>query len=684
MAEGVVESVAALEHSARARLKIAYSPAELAAVALLGAVVALWAALAGGAFSFRVLLAGEAALFAFYLVGSLFAGWPALASGLLFDFPLRLLVGYGVVNTALLALAWFSPFGTITNFYIVFALVAVALVSRAQPERRPAENSTLWAAALCVAATSLWCQDSLRPLVAQGDSLVFKPWVDGFYHSVHIRIFADSHGAANIEDFRLAGLPARPYHYGCYLLPAFIKQASGIAAYAAFAGVQAPLGVLFTGLAVYAFFGSWWSPRCGLSACAALLLLPDGAQQGMQNPFMSYHWLTQISPSATYGLALLAVAWLFVTQGCTQGNRLQLLVGWGMATIVAAYKLHYAIASALLLLLVPALFFRGRLAWRGRALCAAAACAVYALGLHYAQKVPGVPLIRFDGSSNGEVLRLVQAFAKPGAMRELASQHMGPSFPWTANLLFGIPYVTLAALGVFSPLLVILALRLRRRMTALQLLFPALLLVNFLVMFFGLALDFSSSTPDELSQRPIMIVYCFVVSWLGGALGLLLAPRALHQRRARWGFVVGLLLLSVPAFFGRGVQRMWAMPALSPVRVPAALVSVAQYLREHSGPEEVFQDSQFDRGYAIAALSERRSFVSHTLTRMSFRADIVDARSRAIDHFMGIRYAKLVGATARALGFNWFLLAPGDRVDWPPEVVNRPAFRAGSFALYRF
>ncbi len=81
----------------------------------------------------------------------------------------------------------------------------------------------------------------------------------------------------------------------------------------------------------------------------------------MQNTFMSYHWLTQISPSASYGLALVALAWLFVLLGCTQGRRAQLVTGWVIAGILAAYKLHFFIASALLLLLVPPLFFRGPL-----------------------------------------------------------------------------------------------------------------------------------------------------------------------------------------------------------------------------------------------------------------------------------------------------------------------------------
>jgi hypothetical protein len=623
--------------------------------------------------------------FAFYLVGSIFAGLRGLATGVLFDLPLRLLVGYGVLNTGLLVLAWLSPLGILANFGILVAMATLVILAARERKQVLGDSTTLWAVGLCVVATTLWCQDSLRPTSEQGGLVVFKPWVDGFYHSVHVRLFAESHGASSIEDFRLAGVPARLYHYGVYLLPAFIKQASTIHSYTAFAGILAPVGVLFTGLAAYAFFGSLWGARPGLAASAALLLLPDGAQQGMQNPFMSYHWLTQISPSATFGLALMVVAWLFVIQGCVRGSRLQLLTGWLATGIVVFYKLHYVIASALLLLLIPPLFFRGSLGFRKRALWAVAASAGYVAAVSIGQKVPGVPLIRFDGSSVGEILRLIQTFAKPGALKEVIVQHTGPTLPAASNLLFGIPYVLLTALGVFVPLLVILAFRLRARMSALYLLFPLILLANFLAMFFGLALDFERSTPDELSHRPLMMVYFFVVSWIGGALGLTLVESKRLGGVARPATLgLAVLLLAVPAFFGPGVQLMWAMPRISPVRLPTAFLRVAEYIRSHGGKDDVFQDSQFDRNYAIAALSERRTFVSHTMTNMPFRGEMVAARTTAVDHLMQIRQSELVLGTARTFGVRWFILHRGNRVKWPEEITNNPALKAGSLTLYQF
>ena len=691
-----------------------YSVSDLVAVSLTAAVVAVWAEAAGGSFSLLALVACEAAFLAFYLVGSLFAGWKPLAMGVLFDLPMRLLVGYAAVNTALLVLAWLSPLGIIANFGILFA-VAAALFVAARPVRKPSgsishDSVGLLVLGVSLVAATLWCQDSLRPMSVEGNSVVFKPWLDGFYHAVHIRIFGASHGASTIEDFRLAGVPARLYHYGVYLTPAFIRQASGIHSYTAFAGILTPMGVFFTGLGAYALVASFWGTWPGLAACAALLLLPDGAQQGMRNTFMSYHWLTQISPSATYGLGLLAVAWLFVIRGCTQGNRLQMLVGWLLAGILAFYKLHFFIASALLLWLVPPLFFRvdgvglgptesvaggagpsqgpasgQQLGLARRALWAVSAIVVYGVTIIAVRKAPGVPLIRFDGSCVGEILTLVKSFAPPGVLRDFLAERIGRQSTWSSNLLFGVPFILFAALGLVAPLLVILAIRLRRHAPALLVLFPILLIANFLAMFFGLALDFSRSTPDELSHRPVMVMYFGVMAWVGGAAGLSLLESRRLGRIARPAMIgLAVLLMAVPAFFGSGVQRMWAMRMFSPVRVPIGLYRAAEYMRDHGGAQDVFQDSEFDRTYAVAALSERRAYAARTMTRMSYHSDWIEQRVDAIEHFMELGDSAAVAGTARQLGLRWFLLNPGDEVRWPAEIASRPAFEQGGYKLYRF
>jgi hypothetical protein len=692
-------------------MKPTYSVSDLAAVSLTAAVVAVWAEAAGGSFSFLALVACEAVFLAFYLVGSLFAGWRPLAAGVLFDLPLRLLVGYATVNTALLALAWLSPLGIIANFGILLALAASLFVA-AKPVRRQSDDSVgLLVLGVCLAAATLWCQDSLRPISVEGDTVVFKPWIDGFYYAVHIRIFGASHGAASIEDFRMAGVPARLYHYGVYLTPALIRQVSGIHSYTAFAGILAPMGVFFTGLGAYALVASFWGTWPGLAACAALLLLPDGAEQGMRNTFMSFHWLTQISPSATHGLALVAAAWLFVLRGCAQGNRLQILAGWLVGGILALYKLQFFIASALLLWLVPPLFFRvdgvglgpteslaggagpsqgsasdrRQLRLAKRALWVVSAVVVYVVTIIAVQKLPGAPPIRFDGSCIGTILDHVKRFTQPGVLREFLAGRIGKGSTLPSNLAIGAPFILFAALGLFAPLLAILAIRLRKRTSPLFVIFPLLLTANFLAMFLGLALDFGSSTPDELSHRPVMVMYFGVVAWVGGAAGLLLIESRRLGRIARPA-ILGLtvLLLAVPAFLGSGIHRMWNMRMFSPVRIPIGLYRAAEYMRDHGDARDVFQDAEFDRAYTVAALSERRAYVVHAMNPSRYNSALVAERADAIDALVRLRDSAAIAAHARELGLRWFLLNPGDQVDWPKEITGRPAFELGGFRLYRF
>jgi hypothetical protein len=689
----------------RPNLTPTYSVQDLVGVGVIATVMGGFVTVAGGALSLLAPIACAAVFLAFYLAGSLFAGWRPLAAGVPFDLPLRLLVGYAVVNTALFVLVWLSPLGVVVNFGIVLGIVAVLFLA-ARPVRSPprtagagaeparASRSEAWldlaVVVLSLAAATLWCQDSIRPMAVQGDSLVVKPWIDGFYHAVHIRIFGESHGAASIEDFRLVGEPARLYHYGMYMVPAVIRQIAGLHSYTAFAAILAPMGVFFTGLGAYALVGAFWGRWPGLCASAALLLLPDGAQQGMRNPFMSYHWLTQISPSATYGLALLAIAWLFVLVGCRQGRKLQLLAGWLLGGILLAYKVHFFIASALLLLLLPPLFFRGslglfrRVLWE-RLLWAGVALGLFGVTLFLVQKVPGVPSIRLDGSGLGEILGLVKSFAQPGAVRDFLAERIGRGRPWFANVFLGGPFVLFAALGLLLPLLALLVIRHSRRTPPLFTLFPLLLVANFLAMFLGLALDFTRSTPDELSHRPVVVMYFVVAAWVGGGAGRWLCESRRLARVARPAIVgAAVLLLAVPAWFGAGVHRMWNMRMFSPVEVPLGLYRAAQYLRAHAGARDVTQVSRFDRVYAVAALSERRAYVSRTMTLMRHNQDKVEARVDAIDQWKELRDATAVVATAREKGIRWFLLEAGDRVAWPEEIAARPVFELDGWRLYRF
>ena len=86
----------------------------------------------------------------------------------------------------------------------------------------------------------------------------------------------------------------------------------------------------------------------------------------------------------------------------------------------------------------------------------------------------------------------------------------------------------------------------------------------------------------------------------------------------------------------------------------------------------------------MAALSERRPYVARSQTKIRHNADRVEERVEAVDRLMGLRETAAVVATAKKLGIRWFLLDPGDVVDWPDELAKRPAFESDGFRLYGF
>jgi len=361
------------------------------------------------------------------------------------------------------------------------------------------------------------------------------------------------------------------------------------------------------------------------------------------------------------------------------------VVGWVIAGILAVYKLHFFIASLLPLLLLPALFFRGPLGRRARALWAVGAVALCGAAVLILRRIPGVPTIRFDGSGVRDIFMLIKSFAPRGALREVLDRHLGIDHSVASNLLAGVPYVLLSTLGVLALFALILPIALRKRTPAVLVWWPLLLVANFLAMFLGLALDLRSSTPDELSHRPVMIVFFVVVAWVGGAAGLL-AVESPRIRRAARPILLGTaaLLLIVPALLGPGVQHIPAMRMFSPVRVPLALVRAAAYVRDHAGSQDIFQDSQFDRTSAVAALSEHSPYAARPLTIMPSNGELLQRRIAFIEGFMDLHDAAAVTAAAQQIGLRWFLLDPGDQIHWAPEIAEHPVFELAGYRLYRF
>ncbi len=647
-----------------------------------------WTCAAEGRWSAGVLVAWTAISIAFYGAGAVASRWTSLWRGIPMEFPLKLLVGFVIVNTAVLSLAWIAPRLVAPGFVTLMVAVLVALAWMrpsidlgVRTSAAPAFLVTL----LSLLAATFWCQDTLHATTVDGQFTVFKPWVDSFFHAAQIANISGAHGSAAIEDVQLAYEPARFYHYAPYATPALVKALSSITAYAAFGGVLVPLGVLLTGAASYSLATSWWGPWPGLAAAATLLLVPDASHHGAHNPFLGYHWLQIVGPAGMYGVALLALAWLLVLRGCQRASVPQTLSGWLVGALTTVYKAQFFVANAMLLWMLPPLASKG-VRTRVRVPWLVAAAAVFAVAVVVANASPAFPTLRLDGSSTREFLwELVLVNMAPSGLKELFEAALGPTAGDASVVVWGGILLVASAVGLFFVAYVALAAVLRRRVQVWVLLFPGLVLLNFLVMALGLAFDDRGvGTREELLHRPFVWAYFVTATWVGGAAAFAALGEGATSRwrRAALCAIVAVMLV-VPWRLGRGVQAEppWALVNL---RVPTAVLDAARHLREHAHASDVVQDAHGDPYLVFAALSERRPFVVAYWSPTRYAAREVAVRREYVSGLLSSTEPVQVKDLASRLGIRWLLLYPGDAVAWPQAMVDRPVFAADGFTLYRF
>ena len=162
----------------------------------------------------------------------------------------------------------------------------------------------------------------------------------------------------------------------------------------------------------------------GLAAASGVLLIPDASRYGIANPFLGYFWLSETGPAWMYGIATIAVAWLLVFEGCRVGRLGLVAAGFATAGLTVAFKAQMFLANALLIWTYPAFFLRGA-SRRGRLAWLAFSVPTFAIGAWISWRVPGVPLLRLDGSGLKPYLTQVVFNLNGPEMRRLLA--VGPT-----------------------------------------------------------------------------------------------------------------------------------------------------------------------------------------------------------------------------------------------------------------
>lgn len=625
------------------------------------------------------------------------------------SFPIQFLFGYLLLNSLLFLLLVFTRLGIAANVFILAGggLLFLLCDARAAPDVRtpPDYLPDFLCLLLSGMAATLWCTDLLSPVLNDGQNTVYRTYIDGFFHVREISNLAQAHGWKSICDIRMAGHPTGVYHYAIYVAPAAISYFTASSAYTAFVSFLVPFGILLVGLAAFSLAGSIWGTWPGIAATLAVSWMPDAYQQGFGSKYLSYNFLQQAAPGGSYGIVCASIAWMFVLEGCKNKRFVSIIIGYVVLLTCIAYRAHFFVANAFLLMIYPCFFFPGlRLHWR--IISAAFLTALFAVVLTLSQGLPGVPTLRFDRIGEVVFARRLLGGAEPGLLK--AVFYKAVYCLWEVKPLLVLPmagFLVLATFGLWTAALLVIPFLNKMRIGAAAFFFPFLVLVNYLVMSLGLAMDTKGiGRPEELLHRPFVWAYFVVAAWTGaGTYAFLIGNQPPRSRAARTlAALFAMLTFSVPLFYGRDIQTVHlTAPSFKRLQsykmfnsVPSDLIKACLYIRKHSDVKDVIQDSEDDPRFVVTALAERQSFVAacqsqdnDTEGTMHIWSPPPEELLRRCDQLAG--YTKLADESSltkvmQNCRISWYILHPGTEVAWPVSFLKKAVFCRDGYRVFHF
>jgi len=612
------------------------------------------------------------------------------------SFSTRFLLGFFIANIALYIVSFVSPFGlALDSLFVSLAVFAAWAASKKTGFRslfgvRCVPESVF--VLLALVAVTFWCRDILNPAEVGWEFTTIKAWQDIFYHARVISNFASAHGLGAVSDLQMAGAQAHPYHYASYIVPAVLANVTSVSSLEVFAGFQVPFGLLLTVLASFSLLSSLFGKLPGIAAGLTLAYAPDAMQQGFGNYFLSYHWLQQVSPAMLYGTALAALAWLFMFEGCRSGKFSLVATGYVAAFFTLLFKAQIFVAVSFLIWIYPALFMAG-LKTRVRVGCFAAMTFLYLAVVAVSQGFANVPTLRLDGSGLAWYKGALLYSQSPGFLKDqfdlifyyITVQMDGA---WLITAIALAPMLFVGTFGIFGLLYPAFLMHLKKHFRPYIVLFPVLIAINYLVMSEGLALDAKNlGTPEELLHRPFVWAYFVACSWSGAALyhAMFDDRFPVYKHAERIAAAIICVAVSIPIYFGYRIQTMPIWPGGGfddHAKIPTCLFKTALFIRGKSTPKSVVQDSLNDPKSVLAGLSEQQGFA---MDLSGFRApDGLKDRLHELRMFKDMDRYEGVVEFARRNSMDWYVLHPGDKVNWPEPINRRLAFQCGGYRTYYF
>jgi hypothetical protein len=307
-------------------------------------------------------------------------------------------------------------------------------------------------------------------------------------------------------------------------------------------------------------------------------------------------------------------------------------MGYAVLMMCIVYKAHFFVANAFLLMIYPCVFFCGlRLRWR--IISALLLATLFGFVVSLSQHLNRIPTLRLDGSGVVPYANLLLGVCEPGVFKTFF--HGALVFLWKSKAYVVLNlclagFFVLFTFGLWAAAFLVVSFLGKTRIGAAAFFFPFLVVINYLVMSFGLALDTKGvGRPEELVHRPFVWAYFVVVAWTGAAFYAYLIGN--HPPRSRSARVLTALFalssFSIPLVCARNIQTFPALKGLESYRkfnsVPSGLVKASLYIRKHSEITDLIQDSENDPRWVVTALAERQAFAAGDEVYKTSRKDSI-------------------------------------------------------------
>jgi hypothetical protein len=667
-------------------------------LALLGCIVVFsgWLVTVSGALPVLAVVFFALLMGSVYYLGRVVLHLLCLDRRLIGSLPFILLTGSLSWALVMLAMHSLLPGSLRWHTTVLFILCAAGQWISHRGEAPLQENRasawlSLFVVVFSLAAATCWARGLLHPQRLADGQVQFNHWQDHFDHTAFTTQLLARQHLWRFGNKELSNAPTPLYHYASYLFPAALASFSRLSSYNVTVALWTPLGTFLMGLAAYVLAATFAGRTAGVCAAVALLALPDASYYGLHNAWFRYHWLQQIAAAGMYGVAGSALALVFLLEAKrTRSSRALFAAGLAAAVTFFLKAQIFAVLIPFLVVWFILCYPRFAVAWR--LLILAALVAVTVGGIAVSNRLHVGPHIGSDPVYFEEYCKGTATEIKWEALRSMVDQAAAAS-----RLRFYITATTMIVLSTFGALVAVVPLLglwawWTRKLHAADLA-PWLVMLVYVVFLVGLNDRVVGVNSAELIHRPFVWAYFIVLTWCAGK-GWLLLRQTRPRRWTAWVLkpqvicAVSVILLVLPWHMGRNAQEgqlKWRSLA-SDLRFPEGLVECSRFIAHTGSRQDIVQDTQYDDHLVFGSLTERRSFLARPQIWKKSKDPAVPAeiehRYALLERLKTLTAAAEIREVAARTGIRWYLVHPDDRLPWPAEILEHPAFRAGGFVVY--